>query len=127
MEHNFISSTTSLWEVLYRHPHRLGEPSRFDPVTFIHGRDDRFARLVTHYWSNHAFLGDDELMDNVAALNGIPGVMIHGRYDVSSPLDTPWRLSQTWRSSELHIMERSGHGGAELLPLVGDALGRFAT
>lgn len=87
----------------------------------------RFARLVTHYWSNHAFFGDRELLENAANLNGIPGVMIHGRYDVSSPLDTPWRLSQMWRSSELHIMERSGHGGAELLPLVDDALGRLAT
>ena len=86
----------------------------------------RFARLVTHYWSNHAFLGDNELIDRAAELNGIPGVMIHGRYDVSSPLETPWLLAQRWRSSELHVMGRSGHGGAELLPLVDDALRRLA-
>ena len=29
-------------------------------------------------------------------LNGIPGVLIHGRYDVSGPLETAWRLSQRW-------------------------------
>lgn len=87
----------------------------------------RFARLVTHYWSNHAFLGDNEVIDRAAELNGIPGVMIHGRYDVSSPLETPWLLSRAWRDSELLIMGRSGHGGEELLPLVDDALRRLAT
>lgn len=87
----------------------------------------RFARLVTHYWSNHAFLGDSEILDDAARLNGIPGVMIHGRYDVSSPLEIPWRLSRAWRTSELHVMGRSGHGGRELLPLVEDALRTLST
>lgn len=87
----------------------------------------RFARLVTHYWSNHAFLGDNELIDRAGELNGIPGLMIHGRYDVSSPLETPWLLSRAWHDSELHIMGRSGHGGEELLGLVDDALRKLAT
>ncbi|MDX1447928.1 MAG: prolyl aminopeptidase [Acidimicrobiia bacterium] len=85
-----------------------------------------FARLVTHYWSNHAFLAESEILDRAPELDGIPGVMIHGRYDVSSPMETPWLLNQTWRSSELHVMDRSGHGGAELLPLVDDALRRLS-
>lgn len=87
----------------------------------------RFARLVTHYWSNHAFVGDSELLDKAETLDGIPGVMIHGRYDVSSPLETAWMLAQRWRTAELHVMGKSGHGGAELLPLVDDALRRLAT
>lgn len=86
----------------------------------------RFARLVTHYWSNHAFLGEDQLLRNAAMLDGIPGTLIHGRYDVSGPLETPWRLSQNWPTSELHIMEDAGHGGADLPDLVRDALIRHA-
>ena len=70
----------------------------------------RFARLVTHYWSNSAFLEEDQLLRDAASLNGIPGVLIHGRYDVSSPLETPWRLSQRWTTSRLHILEDTGHG-----------------
>ena len=62
----------------------------------------RFARLVTHYWRHHAFLGEDQLLRDVAMLNGIPGVLIHGRYDVSSPLETAWRLAQRWTTSQLH-------------------------
>ena len=87
----------------------------------------RFARLVTHYWSHDAFLGEDQLIRNVATLNGIPGVLICGRYDVSSPLVTAWRLSQNWTTSELRILDDAGHGGGETFySIVNNALARFA-
>lgn len=87
----------------------------------------RFARLVTHYWRNAAFLDDDQLIREAATLNGIPGSLIHGRYDVSSPLETPWQLAREWTTSELHVLGNAGHGGGEaMLALVRDALGRFA-
>lgn len=71
----------------------------------------RFARLVTHYWSNAAFLDDDQLMRDAAALTGIPGILVHGRFDVSGPLDIPWELSKRWTTSELRIVDDAGHGG----------------
>jgi hypothetical protein len=46
-----------------------------------------FARLVTHYWSHGCFLADGQILAGMARLVGIPVTMIHGRYDVSSPLD----------------------------------------
>ena len=52
-----------------------------------------FARIVTHYWSNAAWLGDSQLLNNVTKLNGIPGVMIHGRKDVSSKIEIPQRFN----------------------------------
>jgi proline iminopeptidase len=53
--------------------------------------------------------------------------MIHGRYDVSSPLETTWRLSQRWTTSRLHILEDAGHGGGkDFMPLVLGALHEFA-
>lgn len=73
-----------------------------------------FARLVTHYWSNGAFLGDHELMDNVYRLDGIPGVLVHGRYDVSSPIQTPWLLAERWETAELVVVDDAGHGGGSL-------------
>lgn len=87
----------------------------------------RFARLVTHYWSHHAFLDEDQLLRNVAMLNGIPGALIHGRFDVSSPLETPWELSRRWTTSRLQILDDAGHGGASLPGAVVDALNEFAT
>jgi hypothetical protein len=38
--------------------------------------------------------GENQLLRDAATLHGIPGVLIHGRYDVSGPLDTAWQLSQ---------------------------------
>lgn len=86
----------------------------------------RFARLVTHYWRHAAFLGEDQLLRNAADLNGIPGVLIHGRYDVSSPLETPWRLSQRWESSRLIVLDDMGHGGGSFMTTVIGALDDLA-
>ena len=88
----------------------------------------RFARLVTHYWRHAAFLAEDQLICDAAKLNGIPGVLIHGRYDVSGPLVTAWRLSQQWTTSRLYILDDAGHGGGnEFMPLVIGALNEFAS
>jgi proline iminopeptidase len=86
----------------------------------------RFARLVTHYWRHAAFLEDNQLLRNAAALNGIHGILIHGRYDVSSPLETAWQLSQNWSTSQLQIIENEGHGGDKFDAAVTDALNQFA-
>lgn len=86
-----------------------------------------FARLVTHYWRHAAFLEEDQLIRDAARLNGIPGVLIHGRYDVSGPLVTAWRLHERWATSRLHILDDAGHGGGnDFMPLVLRALDEFA-
>jgi proline iminopeptidase len=71
----------------------------------------RFSRLVTHYWRHAAFVEDEQLIRNASLLSGIPGVLIHGRYDVSSPLESAWRLSRRWATSELKVLDDAGHGG----------------
>ena len=87
----------------------------------------RFARLVTHYWRNAAFLEDNQLLRDAPALNGIPGVLVHGRYDVSGPLETAWRLNRRWTTSQLHVIDDAGHGGGDsFLTTVIGALNRFA-
>lgn len=70
----------------------------------------RFARLVTHYWSHHAWLADGEILDGVRQLGGIPGVLVHGRIDLSTPLRTAWDLSRAWPGCELVVIEEAGHG-----------------
>ena len=86
----------------------------------------RFARLVTHYWRNHAFLDEDQLLRDAPVLNGIPGVLIHGRHDVSSPLETAWKLAQRWTTSRLHVLDDAGHGGGDNFPdVVADAVSEF--
>jgi len=86
----------------------------------------QFARLVTHYWRNASFLSDGQLLRNAAVLNGIPGRLIHGRYDVSSPLETAWRLSQNWSTSQLQVIRDEGHGGSNFTVAITDALTQLA-
>ena len=43
------------------------------------------ARLCAHYCANAAWLDENELLANAHRLAGIPGVLIHGRLEISSP------------------------------------------
>lgn len=79
-----------------------------------------FARLVTHYWHHAAFLEDGALLRDASRLAGIPGVLIHGRLDLSSPLDIPTQVSHAWPGSELIVIDDAGHGAGQ--PGMGEAL-----
>ena len=52
------------------------------------------ARIECHYFKNSAFLQPDQLLDNAHKLAGIPGILIHGRYDVICPLENTVQLHQ---------------------------------
>lgn len=99
-----------------------GPSARFDDPVFA----ERFARLVTHYWSHDHFLADGELLAGLGRLAAVPAVLIHGRRDVSGPLDTAWRLHQRWPGSELVVLEDAGHGGHGFAEAMAAALDRFA-
>ncbi len=70
-----------------------------------------FARLVTHFWRHAAWIEDGALLRDAPTLAGIPGVLIHGRLDISAPADIPWNITQRWPGSELILLEGAGHGG----------------
>lgn len=86
---------------------------------------ENFATLVTHYWSNDCFLGADEIIERAGELAGTPGVLIHGRHDISGPAVTPWLLHRAWPDSELAIVESEGHGGPEEMRLAQEAIDAF--
>jgi proline iminopeptidase len=71
-----------------------------------------FVRICTHYFAHRAWLDDEQLLRNAHRLNGIPGILIHGRLDLSGPLLTAWELAQAWPDAELRIIEDSGHTGS---------------
>ena len=59
-------------------------------------------------------------MDNAVKINKIPGVIVHGRYDVICPLDNAWQLHKVWPESKLEIIPDAGHSASE--PGIVDAL-----
>jgi hypothetical protein len=71
-----------------------------------------FATLVIHYFANSAFLEGHEILQNIERIVDLPGVLIHGRLDISGPLQTAWQLHQRWSNSRLLVIETEGHGGA---------------
>ena len=78
------------------------------------------ARIEAHYFVNKGFLTPNQILDNVAQLEGIPGIIIHGRYDLICPLDNAFELHRKWHDSELHIIRDAGHASRE--PSIVDAL-----
>jgi len=86
-----------------------------------------FATLVTHYWAHDCFLpGDAAVLARAHELEGIRGVLVHGRRDISGPVITPWTLHRAWPGSELHVVESEGHGGELEMELTRRAIDAFA-
>lgn len=73
-----------------------------------------FARIECHYFVNNGFLDSDtQLLDNIDAMRDIPGVIVHGRYDVICPPRNAWRLHQAWPESDLTFVDDAGHSANE--------------
>ncbi|MET8653670.1 prolyl aminopeptidase [Nocardia aurea] len=85
---------------------------RAKPGAFSGPVDDALSamvRICAHYYTNHAWLEDGELIGNVAALAGIPGVLVHGRLDLSCPVTTAYELARAWPGAQLFVCDESGH------------------
>ena len=71
------------------------------------------VRICAHYFSNGAFLEEGVLIREAHRLAGIPGVLVHGRLDISGPPATPWELARAWPGAELRIFNDAGHIGSD--------------
>jgi proline iminopeptidase len=86
-----------------------------------------FVRITAHYFSHAAWLDEGVLLREADRLAGIPGVLLHGRLDLGSPLATAYELAQRWPNAELVVVDDSGHtGSATYRRRVREALDRFA-
>jgi proline iminopeptidase len=85
------------------------------------------VRICAHYFAHGAWLEDGEVLRDAGRLAGIPGVLIHGRLDLSGPLDTAWELARAWPDAELVAVADSGHKGSETMRAeIARAVDRFA-
>ncbi|MBF6083293.1 prolyl aminopeptidase [Nocardia cyriacigeorgica] len=78
-----------------------------------------FTRICAHYFAHAAWLTDGQLLRDAHRLAGIPGVLIHGKLDLSAPLRTAWELAKAWPDAELRVIDDSGHTGS---PAMGEAV-----
>lgn len=79
------------------------------------------ARIECHYFVNNCFFNTDNyLLEQVGRIRHIPGVIVHGRYDVICPLMSAWDLHRAWPEATLKIIPDAGHAATE--PGIADAL-----
>jgi len=68
-----------------------------------------FVRICSHYFAHAAWLEDDELLRGASRLASIPGVIIHGRLDLSCPIVSAWELARAWPKARFHAVADVGH------------------
>lgn len=96
------------------------------------GEEDRyalaFAGIENHYFVNHGFLDEGQLLTNIAVLHQIPAVIVQGRYDVVCPMRSAWDLHRAWPQARLEIVADAGHASFEagIVDRLVDATDRFA-
>lgn len=86
----------------------LPEPETSDKF----GEDDfalAFARIENHFFVHAGWLEEGQLIRNAHRLADIPGVIVHGRYDMPCPARTAWELHKAWPTAEFHLIEGAGH------------------
>jgi proline iminopeptidase len=73
-----------------------------------------FARIECHYFVNKGFFDrDGQIIADAGKIRHIPGVIVHGRYDVVTPLRSAWDLKQAWPEVDLRIVPDAGHAMTE--------------
>lgn len=85
-------------------------PTKFEDREFL----DAFARIECHYfWNKGFFEKDGWLLEQAETFGSLPGVIVHGRYDVVTPLSSAWALNKAWDGVDLKIIGDAGHSSME--------------
>jgi proline iminopeptidase len=79
-----------------------------------------FARIENHYFVHGGWFEPSQLLRDAPRLKDIPAVIVHGRYDLCTPLYNAWDLHRAWPEAELEIIPDAGHAFDE--PGILDAL-----
>ena len=95
------------------------------------GEDDyaiAFARIENHFFVHAGWLEEGQLLRDAHKLKDIPGVIVHGRYDMPCPAKYAWQLHKAWPKADFHLIEGAGHAFLEpgILDQLIRATDRFA-
>ncbi len=100
----------SLWEgrTSTLRPSKAVEEHFADPYTAL-----AMARIENHYFMHDSFLEPDQILRDAERLQGIPGCIVQGRYDVVCPAESAWQLHRAWPGSRLEMIDDAGHSASE--------------
>ncbi|SHG32980.1 prolyl aminopeptidase [Bradyrhizobium erythrophlei] len=83
---------------------------RLDPATLNStGTLPATPFMEAHYFQNDCFMKAGQLLAEAGKLNGIPGLIVQGRYDLLCPPATSYALCAVWPDSDVRLVEGAGH------------------
>jgi proline iminopeptidase len=80
------------------------------------------SRIGLHYFTNNCFLTDNQILNNIGSISDVPGIIVHGRYDMLCPVKSAHELHAAWPISQVYLVREAGHSATE--PALIDALVR---
>lgn len=78
------------------------------------------ARIESHFYKNYLVDDSQSLMKRVEDFRHVPAVIIHGRYDMITPLKTAHALHTVWPEADYVIVPDGGHSALD--PAIRDRL-----
>jgi proline iminopeptidase len=73
-----------------------------------------FARIESHFFVNGGFFdSDDQIIRDIEKIRQIPCVMVQGRYDICTPMQTAWDVHKAWPEADFRLVGDAGHTGIE--------------
>jgi len=83
---------------------------RLDPAALTSSRALPASPFMeAHYFQNDCFMKPGQLLAKAGKLEGIPGIIVQGRYDLLCPPATAHALAAVWPGSEVRIVAGAGH------------------
>ncbi|WP_186424392.1 prolyl aminopeptidase [Pannonibacter sp. I15F10I1] len=83
----------------------LDNSQQFGEDEFAHA----FARIENHFFMHGGWLEEGQLLRDAGKLKDIPGVIVHGRYDMPCPVRYAYGLHKAWPRADFHLIEGAGH------------------
>lgn len=108
------AKTWSLWHRRCATINPLPSANAYDAGTM------RLSRLECYYFINHCFIEENQIINNIAKIKHLPSIIVHGRYDMITPVDNSYLLKRSWNNAELDIVRDAGHASSE--PALMDAI-----
>ncbi len=71
------------------------------------------ATLESHYITNQYFIENNQVLNDAHKIRHIPTYIVHGRFDLVTPLASAWELHQAIPASNLRIVRDAGHSDRE--------------
>lgn len=71
------------------------------------------SRLEAHYFKHNLFNPETQLIDQMPRIRHIPGVIVHGRYDMVCPVANAFKLHKAWPEADFIVVPNAGHSALE--------------